>query len=420
MLQMFPGRFNFNRGTRKALLSCTPGYLSRDCNPHDHVESVKKRYSLEKAYRFDLGQNNDGCAPEVADRLGELLRATDSRLFLKEYPAFSCRALVGKLADLHGVPPGWILISAGIEQMIGMIAGAFIEPGDRVGVNDPSFFVFESFSHRAGADVERLFLRECNDYNWTMETVDAYRRMLHERGLKLVWIANPNNPTGLCIPEAFVEYIVREASRHGSVVVFDEAYGEYNDPVRRVNSASRLLHAFDNLVVLRTFSKAYGLAGLRIGYAISSNRKILRALKLHSYNYPITQFSLELADCALENMEYLEETRQHTRERGSAFLKRLGEIRGFSHVGTDCSILMIRHENLSAGKLTDHLERGGIFTSKIPASEAGDRYVRVTLGSEQHNRVFLNHLEDLQNAGLLDARYEASSGADRLVADGWK
>jgi|GEM_PF-542341 len=420
MLQMPLYGSTLNRATRKALLSCTPGYLSRDCNPHDRVESVKKRYSLEKVYRFDLGQNNDGCAPEVAARLGELLRSSDAGHYLKEYPAFSCRTLLEKLADLHGVPPEWMLVSAGIEQMIGVIAGAFIEPGDRVGVNDPSFFVFESFSQRAGADVERLLLRECNGYSWTMETVDAYRRMLHERGLKLVWIANPNNPTGLSIPESFVEYIIGEASRHGAVVVFDEAYGEYTDSARRVSSASRLLHAHDNLVVLRTFSKAYGLAGLRIGYAISSNREILRALKLHSYNYPITQFSLELAACALDHMEYLEETRRLTRERGSTFLKRLGELRNFSHVGTDCSILMIRHENLSAGKLTDYLERGGIFTSGIPASEAGDRYVRVTLGSEQDNRVFLDHLESLQNAGTLDSRYRAGGDADRLAAEGWK
>jgi histidinol-phosphate/aromatic aminotransferase/cobyric acid decarboxylase-like protein len=81
---------------------------------------------------------------------------------------------------------------------------------------------------------------------------------------------------------------------------------------------------------------------------------------------------------------------------------------------------MIRHENLSAGKLTDHLERRGIFTSRIPASEAGDRYVRVTLGSERDNRLFLGHLEDLQSTGLLDARYQAGREADRLAAEGWK
>jgi histidinol-phosphate aminotransferase len=412
--------FYFSGGTQNALESSFEGYVGRDCNLHEHVEAVKKRYSLLKVYRLDLGQNNDGCSPEVAARLAEMLQRADARMFLKEYPAFSCRALHEKLAGLHKVPPEWMLVSAGIEQMIGLIACAFLEAGDRVVVNLPSFFVFESFSKRMGASLERLPLRERDGFKWTTETVDAYRRLLHERRPKVVWVANPNNPTGLCVPEAFVEYIVREASRHGTLVVFDEAYGEYADSPNRVNSASRLLGTYDNLIVLRTFSKAYGLAGLRVGYAISSSSEILRALKVHSYNYPITQLSLELAECAVDHMGYLEETRRRTRERKSAFLRRIERMDNISYVGTDCCILMIGHGNLSAEALTSHLERRGIFTSRITAPEVGRKYIRVTLGSRENNRALLDRLEALDNVGALNSREEADRCVGNLAAEGRK
>lgn len=383
-------------GTQTGLAANIGGYVCGERNLHEHVESIRKKYSHSKVYRFDLGQNNDGCAPEVAGRLEDLLQRADVRMLLKEYPALSYRALLKKLSDLHGVPPGWLLVSAGIEQMIGLIACAFLEGGDRVAVNLPSFFVFESFSIRMGASIERLPLRERDGFNWTTETVDACRRLVHQRRPKIIWVANPNNPTGLSVPEAFVEYIVREAHRYGTLVVFDEAYGEYTDPPLRVNSASRLLRTCDNLIVLRTFSKAYGLAGLRIGYAISSNPEVLSALRVHSYNYPITQFSLDLAECAVDHLEYLEEARRRARDRRDAFLRRIEEMGSFSCVGTDCCILMIRHESLSAEALSSQLESRGIFTSKISASGAGGRYVRVTLGSAEDNRVLLEHL------GILD------------------
>ncbi len=396
------------------------GYVGGDRNLHEHVEAIRNKYSLGKVFRFDLGQNNDGCAPEVAEKLAELLQRPDTRMFLKEYPALSYRALRGKLADLHGVPPDWMLVSAGVEQTIGLIAYAFLEAGERIVVNHPSFFVFESFSRRMGATIERLPLREHDGFNWTTKTIDAYRKMLHRRRPKIIWVANPNNPTGLSVPEAFVEYIAREAYRRDTLVVFDEAYGEYTDPPYRVNSASRLLHTYDNLIVLRSFSKAYGLAGMRIGYAISSNPEVLRALKIHSYNYPITQLSLELAECALDHMEYLVETRRRTRDRRDAFLMRIQKMERVSCVGTDCCILMICHKNLCAESLGSYLERRGIFTSKFSAPDSGKKYIRVTLRTAEDNRVLLDHLKALDNLGSLDAEDEENRSVGQLAAEGGK
>lgn len=386
----------FNLGTQRALYDKVTGYVKKEYYTQNHIQELKKKYNLEKVYRFDLGQNNDGCAAEVEKRFIELSRSSDIRDYIKKYPEFTSRDLRVKLADLHNVPhDDWILFSAGLDQMISIIASSFLELNDRFMINSPSFYLFEEYSKRMGAITIYLKLKEEDGFRWTAETFDEYREILKKLNPKLIWIANPNNPTGAPCQKELIEYIVDEASNYFAFVVIDEAYGEYIDPDDGVNSASRLLHEYSNLIVLRTFSKAYGLASLRIAYAISGNKDILDALRIHSNYFPITQFSFDLANVALENIDYLKQVRRAASERKDCFISELKSIQDISYIDTRTNIMMIRHNKLSGQELMNHLEKNGILAAVITDEESISPYIRLTLGSEEENRHFARVLREI-------------------------
>ena len=373
----------FNHGTQRALYESVNGYITKEFYIQEYIKILKERYNLEKIYRFDLGQNNDGCTSEIEEHFRELCQ-TNIREFLKNYPEFICLELRTKIAELHNIFPEWIQLSAGLEQMLALIASSFIELNDRILVNSPTFYLFEEFSRRMGAIPIYLTLKEEDNFEWTSSTFDEYTKILSRLKPKLIWIANPNNPSGNFCHLDLLKEIINEASNYYAFVVIDEAYGEYTDSDRGVLSASSFLQEYKNLIVLRTFSKGYGLANLRVGYAMTGNEDILRALKIHRTYFPITQFSFDFARIALEKIDYLISVRQKVIKRKRFFFDKLNQIPQIIYNNSSTNIMMLRHTKLSANKLMNHLEKNGIIVAKVPGDDIIlQRYIRATLGTRQ-------------------------------------
>jgi histidinol-phosphate aminotransferase len=379
----------FNLGTQRALYEKVGGYINKEFYIQEYIKILKAKYKLKRIYRFDLGQNNDGCAAAVEERFKQLAREDNIREYIKNYPEFICRELRQKIADLHQIQSAWVLLSAGLEQMISMIAGSFLSLNDRVLINSPTFFLFEEYSIRRGGIPIYLHLSEEDGFNWTESTLHEYRQILRKLHPKLIWIANPNNPTGASIPKRFIKRIIDTAVNNYAFVIMDEAYGEYTDKKNRLNSASSLLDEYNNLIVLRTFSKAYGLANLRVGYAMCSNEDILRALKVHRVNFPITQFSYDLASVALDNTGCLETVRQRAAGRKKLLTGMLDRIPCVSYVNTETNIMMLKHKKLTGRNFINELEKDGIIAAKVPGeSDALKKYIRATLGNDEEIKFF--------------------------------
>ncbi len=386
----------FNIGTQRALYDKIGGYITKEFYIQEYIKILKERYKLEKIYRFDLGQNCDGCAEAVAERFRELSR-TDIRQYIKNYPEFICLDLRKKIGEIHNVFPEWIQLSAGLEQMLSNVASSFLELNDRVMVNSPSFFLFDEYSKRMGAVPIFLQLREEDNFDWTHATFDEYRKILTRLNPKVIWIANPNNPTGVFSPIELVEDIVKMAADHYAFVVLDEAYGEYTDTDSGVRSASSLLEKYHNLIVLRTFSKAYGLANLRIGYAMCGNHDLQRALKIHRANFPITQLSFDFAAIALDQVDYLQTVRANVAKRKRFFMNKLKNIDHIVHINSETNIMMMRHKSLSANKFMNFLEKHGIIVAKVPGEDVlMQKYVRATLGTKEELEYFSEVLKKME------------------------
>jgi histidinol-phosphate aminotransferase len=387
----------FNLVTQRALYEKVGGYISKEFYIQEYIKILKAKYNLKRIYRFDLGQNNEGCSPAVEARIKTLSGNEDIRHYMKNYPEFICRDLRQKIAEHHNIEPEWILLSAGLDQMIGIIAATFLELKDRIMINSPSFYLFEEYSKRMGAVPIYLHLKEEDSFKWTKEIFDEYCQILKKLNPKLIWIANPNNPTGVSSPKILLKNIVEEASSNYAYVVIDEAYGEYIDYNGEVNSASSFLRNYKNLIVLRTFSKAYGLASLRVGYAMSSNEDILRALKIHRNYFPITQLSFDFASVALDNSDYIKTVHEQVAKRKKIFTEGSASIPHLSYVDTETNTLMMRHNDLNSNDLINALEKRGIIVAKVPGEEDIPRkYIRVTMGAEDEIRYFLEVLSEIK------------------------
>jgi histidinol-phosphate aminotransferase len=374
------------------------GYVSKDLNIQEHVRSIKKKYGLDKIYRFDLGQNNDGCDIEVVEKISALFDELDKRKYFKNYPEYIAYELKEKIASLHNISPENVLLSAGLDQMLIIIASSFLEYNDRVLVNCPSFFLFEEYSRRMGAVIIRLHLDEEKGFRWISETLCQYKDILEKLKPKLIWLADPNNPTGISIPDVFIEDIIKTARKNYAFVVIDEAFGEYTDVSGGVKSASQYLKDYNNLIVLRTFSKAYGLGNLRIAYAMTCEKDILRALRIHRPYFPITQLSYDFAIFALDRIDYIENVRNQAHIRKNLFLDRIMKNGSIRAIDTDSSIMMIRHNDMTAEILISYLEEQGIIVAKVPGEkEISDWYVRVTLGKMKDLNYFAKVLSTLDN-----------------------
>jgi histidinol-phosphate aminotransferase len=301
-------------------MSPTPVTFSSPVAPASYTweatnEEVALRYGIDPAtiVRFDL--NTSPTPPAVAARL---LAAGDFDPPLSEYPPSDYRRLVAAAAARYGVGTDELIVGAGADEILDLIAKAFIPPGGQAVVPVPTYAMYRVCTEQRGATivaVPRLNAAE----DWALD-VGAVREAAATASV--VWLCSPNNPTALAEPDGLIESLLRllaadaaGAGREAPIVVLDEAYAEFVG-----YSLAGLRAAYPNLVVVRTISKAYALAGLRVGFAIARPEIIAR---LNPYRPPgsvsivsVTVATEVLRDDSVlvENLERVERERRRLTE----------------------------------------------------------------------------------------------------------
>jgi len=234
-------------------------------------EQVAARYGVDPAsiIRFDL--NTSPRPPAFA---AELLASGRFETPLSEYPPSDYRGLVAAAAQTYGVQPDEILVGAGADEILDLVGKAFLPPGSDAVVPSPSYAMYRVITEQRGARSVAV-PRGAADDGWAMD-IAAVRAA--GRAAAVVWLCSPNNPTGLPEPDGAIEHLLAglasDAAADGGeppIVALDEAYAEFVG-----SSLVGLRFAHPNLVVVRTASKAYALAGLRVGFAIGRPETIAR------------------------------------------------------------------------------------------------------------------------------------------------
>jgi histidinol-phosphate aminotransferase len=234
-------------------------------------EEVASRFGvpIETIVRFDLNTS-----PAPPGLVADLLAAGKFESSLSEYPPSDYRRLVAAAASTYGVDPDELLVGAGADEILDLVAKAFIPAGGSAVIPVPSYAMYRVVTEQRAASAIGVPRRPAAE-GWAMD-IPAVR--LAARTSHLIWLCSPNNPTGLAEPDGAIEELLAGLAADAAVdgrppafVILDEAYAEFVDatllPLRSV---------YPNLVIVRTASKAYALAGLRVGFAVAAAETIAR------------------------------------------------------------------------------------------------------------------------------------------------
>jgi histidinol-phosphate aminotransferase len=227
-------------------------------------EEVAERYGVpvEAIVRFDL--NTSPVPPELA---ADVLAGGRFDAGLSEYPPSDYRALAAAAAERYGVRPAELLVGAGADEILDLVGKAFVTPGGAAVVPVPTYAMYRVITEQRGATA-RIVERGPADDGWPLDVAATRAAAV---GAEVVWLCAPNNPTGRSEPEGTIEALLAglledasSAGRPAPIVVVDEAYAEF---VGQAHDGLRA--AYPRLISVRTASKAYALAGLRVGFAVA-------------------------------------------------------------------------------------------------------------------------------------------------------
>lgn len=296
------------------------------------------------------------------------------------YPDPTCRTLRRALAERFGVSPDQIVVANGADNLITLLAHVMLGPGRMAAIPEVSFATYEIASLVSGAGVVKVPMRGHGiDPDGMAGALAA--------GAKVAFVANPNNPTGTILTAAEVDAILR-AAPDGSIVVLDEAYADFvTDP--RYPDSPALVRDGQPVVVLRTFSKAYGLAGLRVGFALCPP-PVAAALWQVREAFATNRVAEAAAEAALADTEHYARTRGMIVEGRRALARALAEM-GLEVVPSEANYLWVK-AGVPSTELAPRLAREGVLIR--PGHLWGlPSFIRVSVGTADQNERFVEALQ---------------------------
>lgn len=345
--------------------------------PGKPIEEVKRELGLSEVIKLASNENPLGPSPKAM----EAMRAALSQVHL--YPDGYAYKLRDALADFYGVPLDWVLVGNGSDEIIHYMGLAYLNPGDELVMGDPSFVRYEAAAYLNDAVLQKVPLD--NDYRYDLR---AMLERVNKR-TKLLFVANPNNPTGTIVYRNEVESLIESLPEH-VILILDEAYFEYVDDSSYPDGLD-YVRCGRNVVVMRTFSKAYGLAGLRLGYCIA-RPSLLDPLERVREPFNVNSLAQIAGVAALQDRTYVERTRDLNRQ-GLEYLYRVCERLGLRYVPSWANFLMIDTGRPGNEMFQALLSRGIIVRSGESLGMVN--FLRVNTGTMEQNERFAKALESV-------------------------
>lgn len=342
--------------------------------PGRPIEEIKRQYGIGQVIK--MASNENALGPSA-----KALRAIRKALpQINRYPDGGCYYLKEKLAKKLKLRPDNLVLGCGSDEIIVLALRAFVDKGDEVVIARPTFLIYKLASAIAGARIKFVPLKGMR-YD-----LQAMKKAVSKK-TKIVFIANPDNPTGTYATKQEVARFMRGFPKD-VLVFFDEAYCELVDEKDYPNTMNYLKRG--NLIVARTFSKAYGLSGLRIGYAITS-RQIASCLDKAREPFNVTSLSQAAATAALDDRAHIERTRRMLK-KGKAYLYAELSKLGIEYIPGAANFFLARF-GAQAGKIYKKLLRKGVIVRNMDAWGMDD-FIRVTIGTGPENRRFIKALKE--------------------------
>lgn len=337
--------------------------------PGQPIEDVKREFKLTSVIKLASNENALGSSPKA---LAALRRASGT---LNRYPDATCRDLKARLAKQLRRKPQELIIGNGSDELIVLALRAFVDPGDEVVVASPTFLIYELQARSCGASVVVVPLKQ---YRYDLPAMQA----AISPHTKLVFIANPDNPTGTYVTRRELAAFLRGLPPE-PIVMLDEAYYEF---VQARDYPQTLAYVSDRpVIVTRSFSKAYGLAGLRVGYGVGQP-SLIAAMDAVREPFNVNSLAQAAAAAALDDTAFLARTRRMTEEGRRYLTASLDRLR-LRHVPSVTNFLLIELGPRAAEVAQALLARGVIVREMSGWKLSG--CIRVTIGTMAENRRFV-------------------------------
>ncbi|SEP68661.1 histidinol-phosphate aminotransferase [Solimonas aquatica] len=367
--------------TDQTLKNAASGVLSLEAySPGMPIEELQRRLGVSNAIK--LASNENPLGPSAKVRAALAASVAQDNLAL--YPDGSGHRLKKKIAALHDIALDRITLGNGSNDIIELLGRVFLGPDRAALYSAHAFAVYEIITQAQCARAVVVPARSASDAQPYGHDLAGFAQALQANAdVALVFIANPNNPTGTVLAPQDIEAFLKKVPPQ-VIVALDEAYYEYMDPALRGDTRA-WLDRYPNLIVFRTFSKAYGLAGLRVGYSLSS---VALADVLNRVRQPFNNNSMALlaAEVALDDQDYVQRSVElNTRERA-----RLSEAlrgMGLTVLPSQANFLAIGFGR-DAKPVHQGLLEQGVIVRPI-ASYQLPHYLRVSIGTEAENDRFL-------------------------------
>jgi histidinol-phosphate aminotransferase len=334
--------------------------------PGKPIEEVEREFGIAHSVKLASNENPLGPSPLA------LAAAAAALCDVHRYPDGGGYILRQALSRHWDVPPDCFVLGNGSNELLTLVGRIFLEPGDEVLYARQAFVVYDMVAQMTGATKVAVPLK-----NFTHD-LDGMRAALTSK-TKVVFLANPNNPTGTCVdPRALETFLA--AAPPDAVVVLDEAYYEYLPPDLRPD-ALRFVREGRRLLVLRTFSKIYGLAGLRIGYGIGP-APLVALLNRVRDPFNVNSIAQAAAAAALGDTKHVQASRA-VNDAGRKFLTEHFQAMGLTGVPSAANFLLL-NVGRSGGEVTEALLRHGVIVRPV-GGYGFPTHLRITIGTAEEN-----------------------------------
>jgi histidinol-phosphate aminotransferase len=343
--------------------------------PGKPIEEVKRELGLKEVIKLASNENPFGSSEQAK------LAIQNELANISIYPDGGSVQLTAAVADYLQVNPNQIIFGAGSDEVILMLARAYLSPGDETIMADETFPQYKHNAEIEGATVIEVPLKE-----GTHDLPAILAKVTDQT--KIIWICNPNNPSGTIVRQDELAAFVREVPKH-VIIALDEAYYEYVTDEAYPDSLA-LLRGNNNVIVLRTFSKIYGLASLRIGYGVG-HPDVIRSINQVREPFNTTRFAQAAAEASIKDLDFMNSCKQRNAE-GRTYLAEQFDRLGLHHFEAHGNFVMF-DAKLPSQQAFDGLLRRGIISRA--RWQYYPTHIRITVGSQEQNEAFIKALEEV-------------------------
>lgn len=340
------------------------------------IDEVKRELGISKVVKMASNENPYGCSKEVKEALKNLV----DEAYL--YPDSASYEFKNELSKKLNIEKDMIFCGAGSDSLIKDICATFLNPLDESIMADITFPRYKSNTLLMGAIPIEVQLKEHK-----LDLEEMVNKISEKT--KIIWFCNPNNPTGTIFTKKEFNDILNKIPKH-VLIIMDEAYIEFIDKEVELPDSIELIKTHENMIILRTFSKAYGLASLRFGYGIA-NRKLVSYINRVINPFDSNLFAQKAAVKAIKDKEHLEYVIKNNREQKEYFEREFKKL-GLKYIESQANFIMV---NIQCDDKKIHeylLTKGFIIRPGFLLGMKG--YLRISIGKEEDNKEFMYFLEE--------------------------